>query len=153
MTVAIEVTWRWQSWRDLDPDTLYAALKLRSDVFVVEQNCVYSDVDGLDPQCDHLCGVDQQGRLLAYLRLLPPGVKYPEPSIGRVVVARDARKHGLARKAMFDGIKRCRERFPNQPILIQAQQYLEQFYESLGFRSIGAPYLEDGISHVDMRMS
>jgi ElaA protein len=147
------LTWRWRSWRDLDADTLHAIFKLRSDVFVVEQNCVFSEMDGFDPQCDHLCAIDAQGRLLAYLRLLPPGAKYQEPSIGRVVVAADARKHGLARKAMLDGIKRCGERFPDQPILIQAQQYLERFYLSLGFEAVGAPYLEDGIAHVDMRRS
>ena len=146
-------TWRWFSWRDLDADTLHAIFKLRSDVFVVEQKCAYADVDGLDPHCDHLCGATESGQLLAYARLLPPGVKYKEPAIGRVVVVPNARKHGLARRAMLESIQRCRARFPGQPILVQAQQYLQRFYGSLGFAPIGAAYVEDGIPHVDMRMS
>jgi ElaA protein len=145
-------SWRWLTWRDLDADTLHAILKLRGEVFVVEQNCVYADVDGLDPQCDHLCGTNESRQLVAYLRVLPPGAKYPEPAIGRVVVAPGARKHGHARHAMLEAIPHCRARFPGKPILVQAQRYLEPFYRSLGFETIGTPYDEDGIPHVDMRL-
>jgi len=153
MTEGDDIRWNWLTWHDLDADSLHAILKLRSEVFVVEQKCAYADVDGFDPQCDHLCGTTERGDLLAYLRLLPPGVKYREASIGRVVVASSARKHGLARQAMHQGIERCNARFPGEPILVQAQQYLQRFYASLGFEAIGAPYVEDGIPHVDMRKS
>lgn len=129
---------------------LYALLKLRSDIFVVEQNCVFSDMDGADSRCEHLCGHDDRGALLAYLRLLPPGVKSPEPSIGRLVVAREARQHGAGRAAMCEGIRHCGARYPQQAIYIGGQQYLEAFYATLGFVTRGAPYLEDGIAHVHM---
>jgi ElaA protein len=146
-------SWRWHRWDDLDPDTLHAFLKLRSDVFVVEQNCVFSDMDGLDPQCEHLCGFDESGGLAAYLRLLPPGLKSPEPSIGRLVVAQHARKHGLGRAAMQEGMAHCRARYPGQPIFLSAQEYLQHFYGELGFETISDPYLDDGILHVNMRIS
>lgn len=143
--------WRWHHWRELDPDTIYAFLKLRSDIFVVEQNCAFSDMDGLDPHCEHLCGSGESGQLFAYLRLLPPGAKSAEPALGRLVVAAAARGSGLARAAMREGILRCRARYPDQAIFLSAQKHLAGFYASLGFATIGAAYLEDGIPHVDMR--
>lgn len=146
----MNLQWRWHAWAALDPDTLYAFLKLRSDIFVVEQNCAFSDMDGLDPACEHLCGVDAAGAVRAYLRLLPPGLKGPQPAVGRLVVERQARGAGLARAAMAEGIARAQERWPGQPIFLSGQQHLEAFYTSLGFRSVSAPYLEDGIPHVDM---
>lgn len=144
------LTWTWHRWTDLKPDTLYAFLKLRSDIFVVEQNCVFSDMDGVDAQCEHLCGLDRQGRLLAYLRLVPPGVKAAQPALGRLVVAPDARRRGGGRAAMLEGIRHCRLRYPGQGIFLSGQQHLEKFYASLGFKTISAPYLEDGIPHVNM---
>jgi ElaA protein len=147
----MDLQWRWHAWRDLDPDTVHAFFRLRAEVFVVEQHCAYADIDGLDPQCEHLCGADAQGKVLAYLRLLPPGLKSPEPAIGRVVVAREARAHGAGRTAMREAIDRCGRRWPGQPIFIAAQEYLQRFYESLGFVAVSRSYLEDGIPHVDMR--
>jgi ElaA protein len=134
----------------LDPDTLHAFLKLRSDIFVVEQNCVFSDMDGIDPQCEHLCGTDTSGNLLAYLRLVPPGLRSQQPALGRLVVSRRARSAGLARAAMLQGIRHCMERYPDLGIFLHGQQYLESFYASMGFAAVGAPYLDDGIPHVDM---
>lgn len=146
----MEPTWRWYAWNELDPDTLYAFLKLRSDIFVVEQNCPYSDMDGLDPQCLHLCGYDADGELLTYLRLLPPGLKCAHPAIGRLVVARPARGTGLGRRAMTEGLRTCAEHHPGAAVFLSGQQHLQTFYQSLGFRPISEPYLEDGIPHVDM---
>ena len=143
--------WTWYDWPALDSDTLYAALKLRSDIFVVEQNCVFSDMDGLDPRCEHLCCKDASGTLLGYLRLLPPGVKYAEPALGRLVVKSVARKSGLARVTLFEGIERCNALYPRHPIFLSAQQYLEKFYQSMGFETVSSPYLDDGIMHIDMR--
>lgn len=142
--------WTWHAWRDLTPDTLYALLRLRSAIFVVEQNCVFPDMDGRDPACEHLCGWGSDGELTAYLRLVPPGVRTPEVALGRVVVAAAARGRGLGRAAMLEGLRRCAERYPGEPVKVSAQAHLEPFYQSLGFRTVGAPYDEDGILHVDM---
>ncbi|MEW6169411.1 MAG: GNAT family N-acetyltransferase [Pseudomonadota bacterium] len=147
---APELAWRWYEWSALDADTLHAFLKLRVDVFVVEQACAYAEIDGLDPACRHLCGRDRDGRLLAYLRLLPPGLKRAEPAIGRLVVAAADRGAGLGRTAMHEGLRACTERHPGAAVFLSGQQHLQRFYESLGFRAISAPYLEDGIAHVDM---
>jgi ElaA protein len=147
MTPALR--WTWHEWATLTPDVLYAFLRLRSAIFVVEQNCVFPDMDGRDPQCEHLCGWDD-GTLAAYLRLVPPGVRTPEVALGRVVVARSARSTGLGRAVMREGLARCAQRYPGQPVKVSAQQHLEKFYGSLGFVTVGAPYDEDGILHVDM---
>lgn len=151
MTSSAEaVRWQWHAWAALSPDVLHAFLKLRSDIFVVEQNCVFSDMDGVDPACEHLTGFDREGRLLAYLRLLPPGVKMKEASLGRLVVAADQRRSGLARQAVQRGLERLHARFPGAPIRIGGQTYMERFYASMGFVTIEEPYLEDGIPHVHM---
>jgi ElaA protein len=142
--------WSWHRFAELAPERLYALLKLRSDIFVVEQNCVFPDMDGRDAECEHLCGDDAQGRLVAYLRLVPPGVRLPQVSLGRVVVAKDARGRQLGRAVMLEGIRRCEAQYPGKTIKVSAQRHLEKFYDSLGFRRNGAPYLEDGIWHIDM---
>ncbi|EIT70402.1 MULTISPECIES: GNAT family N-acetyltransferase [Hydrocarboniphaga] len=149
----------WHHWRDLKPDTLYAFLKLRSDIFVVEQNCVFSDMDGIDPLCEHLCASAADGRLLAYLRLVPPGVARPHslspaqagPAIGRVVVEASQRGTGLGRRLMQQALVHCDRRYAGQAVFLSGQQHLEAFYASLGFTRCSDPYLEDGIAHVDMQ--
>jgi ElaA protein len=146
----LPVRWTWYRWSEMTPDVLYAALRLRSAIFVVEQDCVFPDMDGRDPACEHLCGWNAGGELLAYLRLVPPGVRTPEVSLGRVVVAASARGQGLGRAVMLEGLKGCGARFPGAPVKVSAQQHLEKFYGSLGFRTVSAPYDEDGILHVDM---
>ena len=147
MTPALR--WTWHRWDELTPDVLYALLRLRSAIFVVEQNCVFPEMDGRDPQCEHLCGWQGAG-LTAYLRLVPPGVRTPEVALGRVVVAQAARGLGLGRAIMREGLARCAQRYPGQPVKVSAQQHLEAFYNSLGFATVGAAYDEDGIPHVDM---
>ena len=141
--------WTWHAWSGLTPDVLYAFLRLRSAVFVVEQDCVFPEMDGRDAQCEHLCGWDG-AELVAYLRLVPPGVRTPEVSLGRVVTAPSVRGRGLGRAVMQEGLRRCAQRYPGQPVKVSAQAHLEHFYESLGFATIGVPYDEDGILHVDM---
>ena len=141
--------WSWHAWESLTPDVLYAFLRLRSAIFVVEQDCVFPEMDGRDPQCEHLCGWNG-AELAAYLRLVPPAVRTPEVSLGRVVVAQSARGRGLGRAVMVEGLKRCAQRYPGQPVKVSAQAHLEKFYMSLGFSTVGAPYDEDGIRHVDM---
>ena len=141
--------WTWHTWQQLTPDVLYAFLRLRSAIFVVEQDCVFPEMDGRDPHCEHLCGWNGK-ELVVYLRLVPPGVRTPEVALGRVVVARQARGTGLGRAVMLEGLKRCSERYPGQPVKVSAQQHLEKFYNGLGFVTVGSPYDEDGIMHVDM---
>jgi ElaA protein len=146
----MKLRWDWQSWQTLTPDALYALLRLRSAIFVVEQDCVFPDMDGRDPACEHLCGWNAAGDLVAYLRLVPPGVRTPEVSLGRVVVAQPARGLGLGREIMREGLKHCATRYPGKPVKVSAQQHLETFYGSLGFARVGEMYMEDGIPHVDM---
>lgn len=146
----LNLDWRWHGWNELDTPTLYALLKLRVDVFVVEQKCAYQELDGFDADCDHLLVRDTRGALIAYLRLLPPGLKSERPILGRLIVTAASRGQGIARALGQEGIRGCQLRYPEQAIQIGAQQHLEPFYQSLGFAVQSSPYLEDGIWHVDM---
>jgi ElaA protein len=146
---AADVTWRWLAFDQLSVGELYRAMTLRQQVFVVEQNCVYLDADGHDPVSIHGLGEVGEG-LVAYARVLPPGVTFGTPSIGRLVTAPAARSWGLGRPLMQQAIAESERRYPGQPITIGAQLYLRAFYESLGFEVVGEPYDEDGIMHVDM---
>lgn len=130
---------------------LYALMALRQEVFVVEQKCPYLDADGKDLQAHHLMGYDEQGRLLAYSRLLPRGVSYPGyPSFGRVVTAPSIRGGGQGRPLMEKTLEWMERLYGRGTIKISAQSYLIPFYESLGFRIVGEEYLEDGIPHIGM---
>jgi ElaA protein len=137
---------------DLTPHELYEIIKLRNEVFVVEQQCVFQDADDKDQLSHHLMGWED-GRLVAYTRLVPPGVSYREASIGRVVTSPRARGTGLGKQLMQESIKACKELFQTNIIRIGAQVYLEKFYRSLGFIPKGETYLEDGIVHVEMLFS
>lgn len=142
--------WRLLLWDQLERDELYELLRLRIEVFVVEQACAFQDLDGYDLVAEHLLGRAADGRLLAYARLLPPGAKYREASIGRLVTAPAVRARGLGRALMARALIACRNRWPG-PIRIGAQQRLQPFYEQYGFAVAGPPYLEDGIWHVEMK--
>lgn len=134
---------------ELSPAELYAMLRLRSEVFVVEQNCVYPDTDNKDIACHHLF-IWEDDVLVAGARLLPPGLSFPEMSIGRVVTSPSARRKGWGKILMENAIKACGELFGEGPIHIGAQLYLQKFYESFGFKVIGDIYLEDNIPHIGM---
>lgn len=138
---------------DLSTAHLYDILALRSAVFVVEQESIYLDADGLDRDAHHLMGCDDAGCIVAYLRLLGPGVKYMEPSIGRVVVAPGHRGTGLGRELMQRGLDMARALYAGRGNRLSAQLHLKRFYESFGFAAVGEPYLEDGIPHVEMVMA
>jgi ElaA protein len=132
---------------------LYAVLAARQQVFAVEQQCAFQDADGHDLHAWHLLGWIDAGEapdLGAYLRILDPGRKYAEPSIGRVLTVPPYRGTGLGRVLMVEGIARTRHLWPGLPIRIAAQQRLAAFYADLGFATASAPYEEDGIPHVDM---
>jgi ElaA protein len=146
------VNWQCKEFNLLTPAELYAILQLRSEVFVVEQNCVFLDQDNIDAKAFHLMGWEQD-KLVAYTRLIPPGIAYEEQSIGRVVTSASVRKSGIGRLLMKESILQCRKLFGNKPIKIGAQLYLKEFYSSLGFIPIGGIYLEDGIEHIHMLLS
>lgn len=147
------VTWKCVHFHDLTREELYAIMAARQSVFVVEQDCPYLDADGIDAECWHLLGLAPNDTVLAYLRIIPPGARYAEPSIGRVLTTAEGRGKGFGRALMEEGIARLRSLYPNAPIRISAQQYLEAFYYSLGFRPVSEPYDEDGIPHVEMLCS
>jgi ElaA protein len=145
--------WQWSRFSELTAADLYAVVRLREAVFIVEQNCPYPDSDGRDPNAWHLLGWSQRstGRaLVAYARIFEPGVRYDEASIGRVVTAPDVRGTGKGRALMAEALRRIDSLMPGQPIRIAAQRRLEDFYLGLGFKTVSDPYEEDGIIHVDM---
>ena len=147
-----ELTWTYKNFNDLTPHELYSILKLRSEVFVVEQNCVYLDTDNKDQQSFHLCGWIEN-ELVAYARILPPGLAFEEASIGRVVTNPLYRKTGAGRVLMHHAIEKTLAQFTVSEIKIGAQLYLLSFYSSLGFKQSGPEYLEDGIPHIEMTLS
>lgn len=153
MTPPPELRWTWARLEGLTPIDVYELLALRSEVFVVEQACIFLDADGVDRQAWHLLGRDAAGRLLACLRVVDAGVKYAEPSLGRVITAPAQRRIGLGRRLMAEGLLRCALAWPGHGLRISAQAHLERFYQSFGFVTRGEPYLEDGIPHLEMLRS
>jgi ElaA protein len=151
------VTFECRHFADIGGREMYAMLALRSRVFVVEQQCVYLDPDGLDVEAHHLLGWSDGDAgvrsLLCATRILPPGAAYAEPSIGRVVTAPAVRGGGMGRRLMGVALEQCAHLYPGQSVRIGAQRYLESFYASLGFETVSPPYVEDGIPHVTMLLS
>ena len=145
----MKIQWQLKSFEELTPHQLYQLLRLRSEVFVVEQQCIFLDMDNKDQKCYHLLG--WKGELLAAsTRLVPPGISYTEMSIGRVVSSPLVRGTGIGRELMKVSVKACYELWGNASIRIGAQCYLEKFYQSLGFEPEEEIYLEDGIPHIEM---
>ena len=143
------IHWECLPFSRLTTSWLYRILKLRQDVFIVEQNCVYADLDDLDQPAWHMLASRDES-LLAYLRCFPPGLVYEESALGRIAVNPEARGLKLGREIVQRGIDFNRERWPGAGIRIGAQQYLVQFYESYGFVTDSDVYDEDGIPHVKM---
>jgi len=149
----MDVTWQWSAYEDLSREELYAILARRQEVFIIEQQCIYPDLDGIDPHAFHLMGwrmVDDRRELLAYLRCVHPGIKYAEVSLGRVLSAPAARGTGIGRALLAEALQQTARVYPGQAIRISAQRYLEKFYAGFGFVSTSEPYDEDGIPHVEM---
>lgn len=162
------ITWRFSKFDDLSAREVHDIYRARIEVFVVEQKCSFQDVDGADPMCWHLTGFaadalgpgrhrdDEappavaEGRLVAYCRLVPPGTKFAEPSIGRVITLGAARRTGMGRELMRLAIAHCEKLWPGRALRIGAQRYLERFYGDFGFATASEPYDEDGIMHVEM---
>ena len=143
------IEWKCKPFRILTVYELYNIMRLRSEVFVVEQNCVYLDADNKDQHCHHLFGC-RNNEVIAYTRLVPPGISFKEPSIGRVVSAPVHRRTGAGRIVMLKSLEQCELLFGKQNIRIGAQFYLRKFYESLGFVQCSDVYLEDNIEHIQM---
>ncbi len=137
--------------KDLTNSDLYELLKLRSAVFVVEQDCVFPDMDDCDQKAMHVL-LKVADELVAYARLLPAGLKYDGVSIGRVVTAASVRRDGYGKVLMQESIKHCQRLWPESTIKISAQQYLEDFYKGFGFTTESEPYFEDGILHIEMHL-
>ena len=151
------IEWQWAPFEQLSNHDVYAMMAARLHVFVLEQQCLWNDFDGLDVDAHHLLGwapasASSKGRrrLVAYLRVLAPGAKYAEASIGRVLTTSEGRGGGIGRALVEQGLAHTDRLYPQARIKIGAQQYLERFYAGFGFATISAPYDEDGIMHVDM---
>lgn len=144
-----DIKWIFKKFEELTTSELYAIMQLRNEVFVVEQHCAYQDADNKDPLSFHLMAWAQH-TLVAYTRILAPGLAFEEPSIGRVVTSPSVRRTGLGIELMKASISKTTELFGNLPVRIGAQLYLEKFYTSLGFRKASDMYLEDNIPHIEM---
>ena len=143
------MNFQWFRFAELGVDNLYDALALRCRVFILEQG-PYLDPDGLDRMSWHLLARDDEGTLQAYLRIVDPGLKYDEPSIGRVITAAEVRGQGIGRALFAEGVRQCEAVWPRRGIRISAQAHLEKLYGSYGFVRVGEPYLEDDIPHLEM---
>lgn len=138
-----------KNFKDLNKNELYQLLALRAEVFVVEQDCAYQDVDGKDFKALHILGVEDD-KLVAYARVFGPGDYFNEAGIGRIVVQKDYRSSGLGREIVLAAQKAILEHFSTRKIKLSAQSYLKDFYDDLGYTQEGEEYLEDGIPHIAM---
>jgi len=143
------IDWMLKKFDELTAQELYSILQLRNEVFVVEQNCVFQDADNKDQFSYHLMGWEGE-KLIAYSRIIPPGMVYEFPSIGRVVTSPLSRRNGSGKILMNESIKAIQKLFGEAAIELGAQLYLKKFYESFGFIQSGEIYLEDGIQHIEM---
>jgi ElaA protein len=146
----MEIHWKIKPFEDLSVHELYDILRLRSEIFVVEQNCVYLDLDGKDKKGLHLMG-EYQGIIVAYSRLFKPGISFDNASIGRVVVDAHYRDRKWGHDLMREAIAGIQSHFGENKITIGAQLYLKKFYESHGFIQTSEMYLEDDIPHIEMK--
>jgi ElaA protein len=143
------IDWRFAPFAELTPRDVHDLFQVRAAAFIVEQDCVFQDLDGIDPQCWHLLG-RRKGELVAYCRFVPPGGKFAEPSIGRVVTTPAVRGTGLGRELVREALRRADKLWPGRPIRIGAQKHLDRFYGEFGFAVASEPYDEDGILHIEM---
>jgi ElaA protein len=143
-------TWEHKAFNDLTLEELYGLLRLRSEAFHVEQDCAYLDLDNKDQNSYHLLGKSKKGELVAYARIIPPGVSFNEVSIGRVVTSHRTRGTGLGKMLMQKAIEAVYDKFGPVPVRIGAQCYLTRFYGFFGFLPDGEEYLEDNIPHIEM---
>lgn len=146
----MNLTYTIKHFSELSITELYAIMRLRLEIFSVEQNCAYQDADGKDQEAYHLMGCSEKGELLAYTRILPAGITFKEASIGRVVTSGKVRGSGAGKELMNGSLQFIHEKFGKVPVRIGAQCYLKKFYGEFGFVVDGKEYLEDNIPHIEM---
>ena len=146
----LNLQYKYHSFHDLSNLDLYKILCLRNEVFVVEQQCIYQDADGKDLDAVHILCYNEEKNLVSYARIIPPAINQTYPSIGRVITSPNYRKNGYGKSLMTYSISICRNLFSSSKIVISAQEYLQKFYENLGFKKVSETYLEDGIPHIKM---
>lgn len=145
----MNVIWHYREFDGLTPHELYALMALRNEVFVVEQNCVYNECDGKDLVCAHLWAT-LDGEIVAACRIVPPGISYEEPSIGRIVSHPKFRHLKLGHQLMRHALQLIQNKYSTNAVRISAQCYLEKFYEKYGFKQVSEQYLEDLLPHMEM---
>jgi ElaA protein len=145
-----QINWTTKHFKDLSVDEYFEILFLRSEIFIIEQNCPYMDVDEKDRKAFHLFGRNEAGKVIAVTRILPKGVSYAEMSIGRVALKKEYRRTGIGDELMQESIKYIEQQFGKQNIRISAQQYLLNFYQKQGFKQVSEMYLEDNQPHMEM---
>ncbi|GAB2768201.1 GNAT family N-acetyltransferase [Rhabdobacter roseus] len=146
----MKIVWQVKAFSEFSLHELYQVLRLRNEVFVVEQQCPFQDLDNKDQDCHHLLAYLEEGTLAAYARLVPAGLTFEHAAIGRVVTSPSVRHLGLGRELMQRSIGAIEQLYGPVPIQIGAQLYLKRFYEAFGFRAASPMYLEDGIEHIEM---
>ena len=145
------IKFAWRQFNELSSNEIYEILHLRQKVFIVEQDCPYIDADFSDQEAWHYLGYEGK-KLISYLRVFPPGIKYDDSSIGRIVIDENSRNHGFGKQITLDAIAFLQKYYPNTDICISAQHRLIDFYRRLGFKEEGEVYLEDDIDHIKMRL-
>lgn len=146
------IKWQCKAFNELSLQQLYALLALRAEVFVVEQDCPYQDIDGKDQECLHVLGTNADGVLLAYARIVPAGLSYSNVALGRIVTSPKVRRTGAGKQLMEYCLGQIELLHGKVPVEMSAQCYLNDFYRSFGFKPEGEEYLEDGIPHIHMRL-
>lgn len=144
------IDWQLKKFKELSPIKLYNIMRLRAEVFVVEQKCIYQDADGKDAKSFHVMGFDNTDKLIAYARIIPAGISYKEVSVGRVVIPKKLRRKNIGKDLMLMTLDSINKIYGNVPVRISAQCYLQEFYADLGFKAAGEEYLEDNIPHIEM---
>ncbi len=142
--------WKYKEFTELSAAEIHEILKLRQDVFIIEQTCIYPDIDGKDEASTHLFAVDDENSICAYMRIIAPGLHYQEAALGRILTVQTSRGTGLGKALIEKGIETVAQEFPGQSIKISAQEHLERFYQGFGFVTSSKPYDDDGIMHIDM---
>ena len=143
------MTWKIQRYEELTKEDLYKIIQLRVNVFIVEQQTCYEDLDNHDQNSIHISYV-RDGKIFAYTRLLPPGEKFEMASLGRVITSQEARGTGLGKEMIQLALDTIEKTWPGSEVFIQAQNYLKNFYSSFGFEAVSEPYIYDSLPHLDM---
>lgn len=148
------IEWQWKKFDELSREDLYEIIQVRQEVFVIEQNCIYQDLDDLDKLAWHLiawnANQSNSREIVAYLRVVFPGYKYQEPSIGRILTVKKVRGTGLGKELLRIALLKIEAEYPNVSVRISAQAHLNKFYSQFGFEKVSEPYDEDGIVHIEM---